>query len=78
MKTRIRLQMQQNDLRARTIAMKRARSKTGLPLELFKFKKRVAATVLSDQGFTPEQLSQVFGWKVEDVRNWLESGRKLL
>ena len=73
MKARVKLALQQADMRAR---LKRDRPRR---VESRDLKRRVAATVLAfHRGWAPAEIARLFGWPVEDVARWLEAGKPLL
>jgi transposase-like protein len=42
-------------------------------------KRRIAATVMvHERGYSASQIAHQFGWDLEDVKRWMESGRPLL
>jgi len=73
MKARVKLALQQADMRSR---LKHANRRTARTTDL---KRRIAATILAyERGWAPAQIARFFQWPTEDVEKWMEAGKPLL
>jgi hypothetical protein len=75
MKTRVRLRLQQADMRSR-LRDRPSLKPAAQPKEL---KKRIVAVVLAyERNYSPVEIARYFGWRPEDVQAWFEAGKPLL
>jgi hypothetical protein len=75
MKARVKLALQQADMRSR-LKSDRGGVRTARPIDL---KRRVVATIFAyERGWTPARIANHFGWQLEDVKAWFQAGTPLL
>ena len=77
MKTRIKLKLMQNAMKARHKSRRRVlRVERDFDLRL---KARVAATVLAfERGWSASDIAKHFDWPVESVEAWIDAGKPLI
>jgi hypothetical protein len=74
MKARVKLALQQADMRSRL-----TRDNSRPTARTADLKRRIAATILAyERGWTPAKIASFFEWPIGDVERWFEAGKPLL
>jgi hypothetical protein len=76
-KARVKLALQQADMRARLKRHPRRRRRR--IAKATNLQRRVVATIFAyERGWAPARIADFFGWPPEDVARWFEAGKPLL